>query len=398
MKITLMTERLLEAVAKLGVVAVKDEIIISVEIFTKNLTNKDGTMCIKNVVSMKAFDGKTQVASSLFAESAELDSASACVTVGCEFIGVVAAVGKGGNELTTIEINNSNVVVKSGTSSVTLAKKSEGIAPIAFDLADKSTIEGVYEVSRQELKEAVDRVVVSVDSSSSEVCPGISFFPGKDKLIIRSVNQMMMTQAECAVLKYKASDNETGDIKMFATVSRVLRTILASASADIIRIYKTTLHVIIQFDMQFWQLPLLDTMVKEESFKKIIDMPRPMTITVDKTVLLNAIVVVLASYKESKDRLLALSCEGGCVMVANADKTASTAIAPKNMEGEFIESCVNAAFVKTILGSIKANDVIICFGEGRTPLSLKGGDTDKAVSFIAKIDREQYEKSMKSNK
>ena len=152
MKITLMTERLLEAVAKLGVVAVKDEIIISVEIFTKNLTNKDGTMCIKNVVSMKAFDGKTQVASSLFAESAELDGASACVTVGCEFIGVVAAVGKGGNELTTIEINNSNVVVKSGTSSVTLAKKSEGIAPIAFDLADKSTIEGVYEVSRQELK------------------------------------------------------------------------------------------------------------------------------------------------------------------------------------------------------------------------------------------------------
>lgn len=398
MKITLMTERLLEAVAKLGVVtSSKDELVISIEVFAKNFMDKDGTTCVKNVVSMKVFNGKTQVASSLIAESAELDSASVCVTVGYEFIAVVTAVGKGGAQLTTIEINNSNVVVKSGVSSVTLAKKTEGIAPIAFDLSDKSTIEGVYEVSRKELKEAVDRVVVSVDSDSSDVCPGISFFPSKDKLIIRSANHMMMTQAECTVLKYKSSDG-TGDIKMFATLARMFRTILASASADVIRIYKTTLHVIVQFDMQFWQLPLLNSLVTEEVFKKIISMPRPTTVTVDKTALLNAIGVVLASYRESKDRLLALSCEGGCVMVANADKTASTAIAPKNMEGEFEESCLNVTFIKNILGSIKTNDVTICFGDGRTPLSLRDCDADKTVSFIAKIDREQYEKSMKSNK
>ena len=386
MKIILNSNELLNSVAELGVIAVKESV-ITITSFKKKFY-KDGNDYVRYVVSMAAFDGRTQVASNVFAESADFDGDRIGTSVGLEFISVVNALARGGSGIITIEINSSNVVVSSGASSVTLPKKTEGMAPIVFDLSDKTTIEAIYEVPRLALKSAVDKVVASVDSDSDDTCPGICFIPDDKELKICALNRIIMTQTSCAVMKFNLPVDENGaakgEHKVFATLSKVLKAMLASAEGEAVKVYKTMSHVIVQSNMQVCQLPLLATHITKTFVDALINISRPAGITVGKSALLNAIGVTQAS--NSEDKKVCLSSDKGQVIVANTNKTASTTIAPKDMEGDIIEMCFNGRLLRTVLTSVKTDEVIIRFGEPKKAVAIMEKDGDSAITALAPID------------
>lgn len=386
MKIILNSEDLLNVVTHIGIVA-EEKSVITITSFKKKFY-EDGNDYVRYVVSMAAYDGKTQVASNVYAESADYDGNRISTSVGFEFISVANALIKGGSGIIAIEINSSNVVVSSGASSVTLPKKTEGMAPIVFDINDRTTIEAIYEVPRLALKSAVDKVVASVGSELEDTCPGICFMPDDKELKICAINRIIMTQTNCAVINFNLPADKGGDAKsehkVFATLSKVLKSILASAEGETVKVYKTVSHVIVQSDMQVCQLPLLATHITKTLVDALIDIPRPAGITVGKSALINAIGVTQASnYNGNK---VCMSSDKGQVIVANTNKTASTTIAPKDMDGDIIEICFNARMFRAVLASIKTDEIIIRFGESKKAVAIMEKDGDSAITAMAPID------------
>lgn len=374
MRITVDTQTLVNAIAKIGMIAVKESIITFV-----TMKKQQGDK-ISYAVTITAFDGKTQVASNLFAKSAEIDGDKVNFNLGCEIVGVVNAISREGNEMTVIEVNNSNVNISSGNSSVTLNRKSEGIEPIVFDLFNRECIEAFYEFNTAELSDAVDRILIGVDPSVNARCPGIYLAPLKDgRMVIRAMNGILLTEASCTILQKQLKTSAP-----MSTVARLVKNILSCTTCETVKVYKTTAHMVIQSKLQLWQLPLLDNVIPEKAFGEVIGMPRPVCFSCKKSLLLNAISVVLAAGDEANKRL-GLTMDSGKIMISNSDKSAKTLITPDSMEGEFEEIWLNANIIKSAVGSIKGNELVFNLDSPKIPVAIREKGIDNAVIIVSPI-------------
>lgn len=372
-KIIVNTLELLDTAGKIGMVAEKKSIIAF------NMMKKQQGDKVYYAVTVTAFDGKTQIASNLFAKGAEVDGDQINFTLGYEVVGVINAVSREGSETTVLEINSNSVTVISGSSSVTLALKSEGIAPVVFDLYNRDMIEGYYELNTAEFKDAIERVSVAVDNNPEARCPGICLSPmDNGTLILRSLNGVCMAQSICVTVNEQVK-NRT----VFSTLSRLLKSVISTVSGDTVKVYKTTSHMVIQSKMQLWQLPLLDNSVSREAFDKILSGVRPVVVNIKKDLLINAVAVVQAAAQDDKCVLVYMN--EGKIAVSSPTKSARTIIAPDNMTGELQETALNVQYLKTVLGIVKGNEVVIKYKDATSAMSIAEKGNDKAVAIIAPL-------------
>lgn len=378
MKIIMNTRELVAATAVIGKVAVKESII------QFNMMKKQQGDKVFYAVTITAFDGKTQVASSLFAKSAEVDGNSVSFNMGYEVVGVIDAVSHECDDI-TVEINSQSVDIVAGNSRVTLKRKSEGLAPVAFDLVNRDAIEEFFELNTAELKDAVDRVAVAVDNNLTAVCPGICFTPMENgAMALRAVNGICLAQSVCQILSEQAK-NRTG----ISTSSRLFKSVLATATGDMIRLYKTASHMIVQCKPQLWQLPLLDNTLPDKAFENVLAGSRPVRIECRKDNMLNAIAVVQAAGQDNKR--MYFNMQEGKIVISNFDKSANTFITPDYMTGELEETIMNVHFLKAVLGMVKGNELVMSYCNSSSPISIEEKGNDKSIAIIVTVKDKERE-------
>ena len=378
MKIIMNTRELVAATAVIGKVAVKESII------QFNMMKKQQGDKVFYAVTITAFDGKTQVASSLFAKSAKVDGNSVSFNMGYEIVGVIDAVSHECDDI-TVEINSQSVDIVAGNSRVTLKRKSEGLAPVTFDLVNRDAIEEFFELNTAELKDAVDRVAVAVDNNLTAACPGICFTPMENgAMALRAVNGICLAQSVCQILSEQAK-NRTG----ISTSSRLFKSVLATATGDMIRLYKTASHMIVQCKPQLWQLPLLDNTLPDKAFENVLAGSRPFRIQCKKDNMLNAIAVVQAAGQDNKR--MYFNMQEGKIVISNFDKSANTFITPDYMTGELEETIMNVHFLKAVLGMVKGNELVMSYCNSSSPISIEEKGNDKSIAIIVPVKDKERE-------
>lgn len=352
---------LIESVAGIAPAVATDSIV------SCTVKKKDG----RCQVSMIAIDGRVQIAGNLFAEDADIEDTLA-FSLGKDFVDVIGAMK--GAERIRLEVNTNNVVVSSGSAKVTLAQRTEGVAPIAFDIMDRNNIKAVYVLDSASIKAATEAVLVAAEDADDSRCPGIRFVADGDRMMLRSMCSTTLAQASVSI-----SQKQVVNASEFSVKGRLIKGIL-SCCKDEVKIYHTSSHVVIQNGMQLWQIPVIDSNFPGAAFGNIMADSRKVSVEFDKQEFLGACMVVSAAQKE---KVVSLQTDGGSLMVKNADGTGNATVKLAGLTGELEETGINLLIVKNVLLGIRGEKVVMEFGEKLRPFAIKEKGNDDTVILVS---------------
>lgn len=383
MKITISTEELDAVVKKLAIV-----------------TNKMSKMTygVKKIVTMSSrkvvqgdrvvypttftsFNGKVQVAVNLYALSGDYEEAFT-INVGSEFISAVQAISKAGGETTIFIVSDNSCEIVCGDARITLTTKVEGLAPVAFDLADRTLLEGAFQVEKAAFASAFKEVAIAADNDENSPFVGVGITEDDGMLALRAISSALMAESRCPV-KEGGGKPVTG----LSVDSSVLKDIFGVIAGDSICIYKTVNHAVIQGEAELWQIPLLASSIPPESLDKLKGMQRDTEMVVNKSRLSVAISIALSVMAKDEKPLIVLKTDNGQLLLSNKGNTASAKAELSNLTGECTGIYLNAVLLQKTLACAKGEELLIRSGSNNTPVLIRDADENsRAVWIIAPIN------------
>lgn len=393
MNITINTKDLVGVVKKLNVVASKmgNHVDTVIAMDAKKMPKNDSVLY---GVTFTCFNGKVQVSANLFAKEAQFDGDSYSVKLSAEFITVVESISRAGEDTTILQSNEAtSITVKCGAAAVQLGVKTDGLAPILPDLADQSLLEAFWDVNTDEFRKKLAQVGIAEQEKESQRYAGLNMASEDGVFKLRATDGYLMAEASLSIL---ASQVVRAGGAVMASVG-LLKSVLGTVECDVVRIFKTTNHLLIQSKLELWQLPLLESSFPYEAMVTLKKTSRASSVTIGKNDLSVAMGIALSTAHIMDKPVVGIQYADGMIEVSNSMKNATSRISLVDAAGEELKPVwFSSRYVKSLLSVLETENVVLSFAdELKLPCLIQGaGDNaDDTIWFLFLVNPASFKAS-----